>query len=135
MDGNPRVAAPARVTAHDPHYRPEPDLLDKGLQHDSVGLLGSTAMAISCVAPVYALTAALGSTVREVGVQMPAVFLAGFLPMLALLSLLPAAATFTAALVLGQYAGDPPKLVPGIKLTILAVNLHGLVLAAALLLG
>lgn len=57
---------------------------------------------------------------------------AGFLPMLALLSLLPAAASFTAALVLWQHAANPPELVPGIKLTILAVNLHGLILAAAL---
>lgn len=82
MRRDPVVASPAHITAHDAHYRVEPDLLDKGLQHDSVGLLGSTAMAVSCVAPVYALTAALGSTVREVGVQMPAVFLAGFIPML-----------------------------------------------------
>lgn len=70
------------IAAHDAHYRAEPDLVDKGLQHDSVGLLGSIAMAVSCVAPVYALTAALGPTVREVGVQLPAVFLAGFIPML-----------------------------------------------------
>lgn len=70
------------IAAHDAHYRAEPDLIDKGLQHDAVGLLGSIAMAVSCVAPVYALTAALGPTVREVGVQLPAVFLAGFIPML-----------------------------------------------------
>ncbi len=70
------------IAAHDAHYRAEPDLVDKGLQHDSVGLMGSIAMAVSCVAPVYALTAALGPTVREVGVQLPAVFLAGFIPML-----------------------------------------------------
>ena len=82
MNRNDGEAGEAHITAHDSHYRPEPDLLDKGLQHDSMGLLGSTAMAVSCVAPVYALTAALGPTVREVGVQMPAVFLAGFIPML-----------------------------------------------------
>jgi amino acid transporter len=70
------------LEAHDAHYRAEPDLVDKGLQHDSMGLLGSAAMAVSCVAPLYALTAAVGSTVREVGVQLPAVFLAGFVPML-----------------------------------------------------
>ena len=39
-------------------------------------------MAVSCVAPVYALTVALGPTVREVGLQLPAVLLAGFVPML-----------------------------------------------------
>jgi len=76
------ASAHAPITVHDPHYRAEPDLLDKGLQHDSVGLLGNAALAVSCVAPVYALTAALGPTVREVGTQMPAVFLAGFIPML-----------------------------------------------------
>ncbi len=55
---------------------------DKGLAHDSVGLLGSIVLALSSVAPAYALTATLGPTVTEVGVQMPAVFLIGFLPML-----------------------------------------------------
>ena len=82
MNGEAGVPASAPITTHDPHYRGEPDLLDKGLRHDSIGLGGSTAMAVSCVAPVYALAAALGPTVREVGVQMPAVFLAGFVPML-----------------------------------------------------
>ena len=58
------------------------ELTDKGLAHDSVGLLGSVVLALSSVAPAYALTATLGPTVTEVGVQMPAVFLIGFLPML-----------------------------------------------------
>ena len=39
-------------------------------------------LGVSCVAPAYALTATLGPTVSEVGLQMPAVFLAGFIPML-----------------------------------------------------
>ncbi|MEN8649214.1 APC family permease [Streptomyces sp. 21So2-11] len=55
---------------------------DKGLGGDSVGLVGSAVIGISTVAPVYCLTSTLGSTAGEVGVQMPAVFLAGFLPML-----------------------------------------------------
>ncbi|MGW6914623.1 APC family permease [Kitasatospora sp. NPDC054939] len=55
---------------------------DKGLRGNSVGLLGSVVLGISTVAPVYCLTATLGPTVTAVGVQMPAVFLAGFLPML-----------------------------------------------------
>ncbi|KJY42143.1 Large neutral amino acids transporter small subunit 2 [Streptomyces sp. NRRL B-1568] len=54
----------------------------KGLGGDSVGLLGSAVIGISTVAPVYCLTSTLGPTVGQVGVQMPAVFLAGFLPML-----------------------------------------------------
>jgi amino acid transporter len=58
------------------------DLRDKGLRHDSVGLLASIVLGVSCVAPAYAITATLGPTVTEVGLQMPAVFLAGFVPML-----------------------------------------------------
>src|SRR3712207_1648187 len=59
-----------------------PDLRAKGLAGGSVGLLASVVLGVSSIAPVYALTATLGPTVTEVGLQMPAVFLAGFLPML-----------------------------------------------------
>jgi amino acid transporter len=59
-----------------------PDLQSKGLSTGAVGLIGSVVLSVSSVAPVYALTATLGPTVGEVGLQMPAVFLAGFLPML-----------------------------------------------------
>ncbi|MDQ0795809.1 APC family permease [Streptomyces sp. B1I3] len=55
---------------------------EKGLGGNSVGLMGSAVIGVSTVAPVYCLTSTLGSTAGEVGVQMPAVFLAGFLPML-----------------------------------------------------
>ncbi|PRY48450.1 amino acid/polyamine/organocation transporter (APC superfamily) [Geodermatophilus tzadiensis] len=58
------------------------DLRTKGLAGGSVGLLASVVLGVSSIAPVYALTATLGPTVTEVGLQMPAVFLAGFLPML-----------------------------------------------------
>lgn len=75
------VARP-HIEAHDPHHVAEPDLVDKGLEHNALGLLGSVALAISCVAPAYALTATLGPTVTEVGAQMPATFLIGFIPML-----------------------------------------------------
>ncbi|MGW1840689.1 APC family permease [Streptomyces sp. NPDC002067] len=54
----------------------------KGLSGNSVGLLGSAVIGVSTVAPVYCLTSTLGPTAGEVGLQMPAVFLAGFLPML-----------------------------------------------------
>ncbi|MGW7283494.1 APC family permease [Streptomyces sp. NPDC054844] len=54
----------------------------KGLNGNSVGLMGSAVIGVSTVAPVYCLTSTLGSTAGEVGLQMPAVFLAGFLPML-----------------------------------------------------
>src|SRR3712207_5224048 len=58
------------------------DLRAKGLSRNSVGLLASVVLGVSSIAPVYALTATLGPTVTEVGLQMPAIFLAGFLPML-----------------------------------------------------
>lgn len=54
----------------------------KGLSGNSVGLLGSAVIGLSTVTPVYCLTSTLGSTAGEVGLRMPAVFLAGFLPML-----------------------------------------------------
>ncbi|MGC0418598.1 amino acid transporter [Embleya sp. AB8] len=64
------------------HYLPEPDLKDKGLNRNSIGLLGSVVVAISTVAPVYTLTGALGPTVNKVGTHAPAIFLVGFIPML-----------------------------------------------------
>jgi amino acid transporter len=58
------------------------DLRAKGLSKNAVGLVASIVLGVSSIAPVYALTATLGPTVTEVGLQMPAIFLAGFLPML-----------------------------------------------------
>lgn len=57
---------------------------------------------------------------------------AGRLPPAALVSLLPAAASFAATRTLWRHAATPAELVPAIKLTILAASLHGLLLAAAL---
>lgn len=54
----------------------------KGLPPGTVGLLGATVIGISCVAPAYTLTAALGPIVAKVGAETPAVILVGFLPML-----------------------------------------------------
>ena len=54
----------------------------KGLKAGSVGLIGAVVIGVSCIAPAYTLTAALGPTVAEVGVQLPAIFLVGFIPML-----------------------------------------------------
>jgi 1,4-dihydroxy-2-naphthoate polyprenyltransferase len=61
-----------------------------------------------------------------------AMILLGHLPLVALISLLPAIASFKAARNLATHAAQPRQLVPGIKLTILAASLHGLLLAAAL---
>ena len=58
------------------------DCRKKGLNAGSVGLIGAVVIGISCIAPAYTLTAALGPTVSEVGVQLPAIFLVGFIPML-----------------------------------------------------
>jgi len=56
----------------------------------------------------------------------------GQLPVAAAVSLLPAVASFKAAQNLFACAAAPQQLVPGIKLTILAASLHGLLLAGAL---
>ncbi|WP_424346906.1 APC family permease [Kocuria sp. CH-021] len=55
---------------------------DKGLSKGAVGLLGSVVIGVSCIAPAYTLSAALGPTAAEVGTSLPAIFLVGFLPML-----------------------------------------------------
>lgn len=57
-------------------------LSKKGLSSGSVGLLGAVVIGISCIAPAYTLTGALGPTTSEVGLQVPAIFLVGFIPML-----------------------------------------------------
>ena len=54
----------------------------KGLKSGTVGLLGAVVIGVSCIAPAYTLTAGLGPTVSEVGVQLPAIFLIGFIPMI-----------------------------------------------------
>ncbi|MCS3842801.1 APC family permease [Microbacterium sp. AK031] len=57
-------------------------LSQKGLSAGTVGLIGAVVIGISCIAPAYTLTAALGPTVSEVGFQVPAIILIGFIPML-----------------------------------------------------
>jgi amino acid transporter len=69
------------IQAHDPHHQVEHDLQDKGLSQNSVGLLGGTVLAISSVAPAYALTATIGLLVAEVGEKVPVILICGFLPM------------------------------------------------------
>lgn len=54
----------------------------KGLSTGTVGLIGAVVIGISCIAPAYTLTAALGPTVSAVGFQVPAIILIGFIPML-----------------------------------------------------
>jgi amino acid transporter len=70
------------IEAHDPGHAPELDLKDKGLSHGAVGLFSGVVLGISSVAPAYTLTATLGLVVLAVGLKMPAIFIAGFIPML-----------------------------------------------------
>ncbi len=64
-----------------------------------------------------------------------AMIMLGRLPWLASVSLLPAIVSLHAARVLWREAARPYALVPALKLTILAASLHGLFLAATLLLS
>lgn len=54
----------------------------KGLGAGTVGLVGAIVIGISCIAPAYTFTGAIGPTVGAVGTHVPAIFLVGFIPML-----------------------------------------------------
>jgi 1,4-dihydroxy-2-naphthoate octaprenyltransferase len=58
--------------------------------------------------------------------------LLGKLPDAALITILPAFASFKAGQILMDHAAEPGQLVAGIKLTILAASLHGLLLSLVL---
>lgn len=75
------MGASMREEAHDVQHAPEADLHEKGLSRNSVGVLGSTVLGISSVAPAYALTATIGILVTQAGSKMAVVIIAGFLPM------------------------------------------------------
>lgn len=65
---------------------PESHLLSpKGLSAGKVGVIGGAIVGVSCIAPAYTLTSGLGPTVSAVGLQVPAVLLIGFIPMLMVL--------------------------------------------------
>ncbi|MFT4087053.1 MAG: APC family permease [Gordonia sp. (in: high G+C Gram-positive bacteria)] len=57
------------------------DLVDKGLAAGKVGTFAGAVLGISCVAPGYTLTASIGVIVAAVALKMPAIFIAGFIPM------------------------------------------------------
>ena len=76
------MSRPEATGAISPVQETESGLGEKGLNKGVVGVLGAVVIGVSCIAPAYTLTAALGPTVAEVGTQLPAIFLAGFLPML-----------------------------------------------------
>ncbi|GAB94765.1 amino acid transporter [Kineosphaera limosa] len=54
----------------------------KGLSTKSVGLVAAVFIGVSCIAPAYTLSGALGPTASAVGEHMPAILLVGFIPML-----------------------------------------------------
>ncbi len=54
----------------------------KGLKAGQLGLLAVVVLGISTIAPAYTLTSALGPTVNEAGLQLPVIFLIGFIPMI-----------------------------------------------------
>ena len=58
------------------------ELSKKGLSAGTVGLIGAVVIGISCIAPAYTFTAAVGPTASVVGLQVPAIILVGFIPML-----------------------------------------------------
>ena len=59
----------------------EAGLVSKGLAAGKVGTLSGAILGISSVAPGYTLTASIGLIVAAVGLKMPAIFIAGFIPM------------------------------------------------------
>lgn len=61
--------------------RPTSGVSDKGLATEKVGVLSGAMLGVSTVAPGYTLTASIGLIVAAVGLKMPAIFIAGFIPM------------------------------------------------------
>ena len=64
-------------TAGSPH-----GITAKGLKGGQLGLLAVVVLGISTIAPAYTLTSALGPTINEAGLQLPVIFLIGFIPMI-----------------------------------------------------
>ena len=56
-------------------------LMSKGLAEGKVGTFSGAILGIASVAPGYTLTASIGLIVAAVGLKMPAIFIAGFIPM------------------------------------------------------
>ena len=74
---DPAVSRPAATpTIPDSHLANE-----KGLATGKVCVLSGAILGISTVAPGYTLTASIGLIVAAVGLKMPAIFIAGFIPM------------------------------------------------------
>ena len=59
----------------------EEGLVAKGLAEGRIGTITGAILGISTVAPGYTLTASIGLIVAAVGLKMPAILIAGFIPM------------------------------------------------------
>lgn len=77
------------MTSNNQQHQPPTRALDsvtgisrKGLESGTVGVFGAVIIGLSVCAPAYTLTSAIGPAAQEVGWQTPAIFLAGFIPML-----------------------------------------------------
>src|SRR6187401_3207419 len=53
----------------------------KGLVKGTIGTFGAIVVGLSCCAPAYTMTAALGPAAGQVDDQLPAIFIVGFIPM------------------------------------------------------
>ncbi len=53
----------------------------KGLGQGTVGTFTAVVIGLSCCAPAYTMTAAMGPAASQVDDQLPAIFLVGFIPM------------------------------------------------------
>lgn len=58
------------------------EIASKGLSEGKVGMFSAAIIGISCIAPAYTLSGALGPTASAVGDHLPAILLVGFVPML-----------------------------------------------------
>ncbi|MDF0529654.1 APC family permease [Tsukamurella sp. 8F] len=58
-----------------------PGTSEKGLATGQIGTFSGAVLGISTVAPGYTLTASIGLIVAAVGLKMPAILIAGFIPM------------------------------------------------------
>jgi len=56
-------------------------LTKKGLGSGTVSTFGAVVVGLSCCAPAYTMTAALGPAASQVDDQLPAIFIVGFIPM------------------------------------------------------
>ncbi|GEE02143.1 amino acid transporter [Gordonia spumicola] len=59
----------------------QPEISNKGLAANKIGVFSGAVLGVSTVAPGYTLTASIGLIVAAVGLKMPAIFIAGFIPM------------------------------------------------------